>query len=398
MDQLMANNISRTFFLAFLGVAAGCSAGVKGDEGVKNAATQAQAIAQKSFTEFKILSELAVPPGEKTSSIIVELVEGTCYRIIAVRAPGSAPEDIKISFKHSEQVVETGSDFLELSASDGEKRKQRVVWGLCVWPSLVGKLEVFNNLSATGGYVLILSAPAEKLGWKGGRDVRLYLKGTGKVDLKEMEKKEVEPALKDILSKDHMNIAPPLQGKKPIFHDIVSANETAWQVAFRAEPMTCYHLLLASPNCILKYKIVEKNGDKTLYDDGAPPEVGRNGWIHDFCLDAKAGGTDSLLQVKMKMTSDEYEHFWFAVALYGYETTAKAAKKIKLKTSGQRRKAESKVKKCDTERGKCDKGCVKKKGKEKTEDPACKFACLNTFGECTKTIQFEGELPFSTAP
>ena len=391
--------ISLTFlaFLWLLGSAAGCSGGIKGEEGVKSAATQAQAIAKKSYSEFKLISELSVPPGGEPPSLTIDLLEGTCYRIIAVRAPGSASEAISISFKHSEQVVETGSDFLELSSQDGEARKQRVVWGLCVWPNLVGKLEIFNDLSSTGGYLMVVSAQAKNLGWKAGRDVRLYLKGTGKVDLKEMEKKEVEPFLKSILSKDHMNIPQPLQGKKPIFYDIVSTNEGAWEYAFRAEPKTCYHLLLASPNCILQYQIVEKDGQKPMYDNGAPPEVGRNGWIHDFCLDVKASGVESLLKVKMKIISDDYEHFWFAVALYGYEATAKEAKKIKLKAKGQRKKVEAKVKKCDTARAACDKGCVKKKGKEKTEDSGCKYACLKKFGECTSAIQFESEMPFASA-
>ncbi|MFH1435995.1 MAG: hypothetical protein ABIJ56_09795, partial [Pseudomonadota bacterium] len=303
-------------------------------------------------------------------------------------------DDVNVSFKHSEQVVETGSDFMEITAKDGDQRKRRVVWGLCVWESLAGDLQIYSNLNASGGHILILSGKAEKLGWKAGRDVRLYLKATGAVDLKEEERKLVEPKLNDILSKDHMNVPQPLQGKAPIFHEIASSNAQTWNVNFTTGPKTCYHLLIASLNCATKYTLTDPQSKKIVYDDGAPADVGRNGWVQDFCLDSKHTAGENTLTVKFKHLSEEYEFCWFAVAVYGYPATPNEIKKTNMRRQNERKKAEAKSKKCESDKAKCGKNCVKKTGKEKVEDSNCKVTCLAEYADCTLQIPFEGEIPF----
>jgi hypothetical protein len=373
-----------------------CSAGIKGEEGVKTAAKEAQDIANQSYKRFKMLSEHPIQPGEDALPIPLLLEEGLCYRIIAVRIGGASSEEVSVTFQHSEQVIEMGTDFHELTAKDGELRNKRVIWGFCVWPSLVGELKVFNNLSSSGGYVLILAAKADDLSWKDGKDVKLYLKGTGTVDMVELEKKEVEPKLRNILSKDHMNVPPQLEGKAPVFYEIINSEEPGWETTFPTQPLTCYHFILASLNCITQYKILAAGSDKVLYEDGAPDDVGRTGWIHDFCLDAKHPAGDGTIQVKLKMISEEYDQYWFAAAIYGYEADKKEIKKLKQRVLAERKKVEALVKGCEKSRSKCEKGCVKKEGKEKVEDKDCKVQCLHGYAECTTDIQFEGELTYST--
>lgn len=367
-----------------------CSAGLKNEDALKNAADEAQSIAGDSYESYKVLTELAVSAGEGSPSLKITLEEGLCYRIIAVRSGGASSEEVKISFSHSKQVVEEGADFYELSSKNGDLRNKRVIWGFCVWPALVGELEIYNNLALSGGYILVISAKAETLSWKDGKDVRLFLKGTGTIDLKEMEKKEIEPKLRNILSKDHMNVPPPLEGKAPIFYEIISTSEPSWEYTLTTQPMTCYHFLLASLNCITQYKIVNVESDKVIYDDGAPDDVGRSGWIHDFCLDHKHKTMESSIQVNLKMASDEFEHYWFALAIYGYGAEKKEIKTLKLQKSKERKKINANVKKCEAGRSRCNKGCIKKKGK--IEDQTCKYKCLKQYTECTETIQFEGEM------
>jgi hypothetical protein len=378
---------------ACLALLQACSGAVSGEEALKSAGDAARALAGKSYGKFKLLSENPVPAGKDAEPIPLVLEEGLCYRVIAVRAGSASSEEINVSFQHSEQVVEQGSDFYELTAKDGELRNKRVVWGFCVWPSLIGKLKIFSNLGPSGGYVAVLSAKAEDLSWKDGKDVKLYLKGTGNVDLKEMEKKEVEPMLRAILSKDHMNVPAALQGKAPIFYEIISTTEPQWDYKLATEPGTCYHLLLASMNCITQYKILEPGSDKVVYDDGAPDDVGRSGWIHDFCLDEKHAAAENDLNVKLKMTTDEYEHYWFAVAIYGYAAEKKEIKKVNAGVQASRKKIGAKAAQCGSSRDKCNKGCVKKEGKEKVEDEGCKFKCLKSYADCTSAIVFEGEIP-----
>jgi len=373
-----------------------CSAGVKGEEGVRTAAKEAQDIAKQSYKRFKILSEHPFQAGGDALPISLQLEEGLCYRIIGVRMGGASSEEVSITFQHSAQVIEMGTDFHELTAKDGELRNKRVIWGFCVWPTLVGELKVFNNLSASGGYVLILSAKADELSWKDGKDVKLYLKGTGTVDMVELEKKEVEPKLRNILSKDHMNVPPQLEGKAPVFYEIISSKEPSWEYAFPMQPLTCYHFILASLNCITQYKIVGAGSGKVLYDDGAPDDVGRTGWIHDFCLDAKHQAGEGTIQVKLKMISEEYDQYWFAAAIYGYEASKKEIQKVKQRVQSERNKVEALVKKCEKSRSKCEKGCVKKEGKDKVEDKSCKVQCLHDYAECTTAVVFEGELTYTT--
>ena len=378
-------------------LASGCGAGISGEGGTVNAAAAAQSLYEAKYPSFKVLSQHNIPVSDDFDPIKIALEVGNCYRIIAVGSTGSHPDDVYVSFKHSEQVVETGSDFLELTAEDGDQRKRRVVWGLCAWEALAGDLQIFSNLNASGGHILILTGKAEKLGWKAGRDVRLYLKATGGVDLKEEERKMVEPKLNDILSKDHMNVPPPLQGKAPIFHEIASSNEQTWNMNFTTGPKTCYHLLLASLNCATKYSIIDPQTKKAVYDDGAPPDVGRNGWIQDFCLDSKHKAGENTLTVKFKHLSEEYEFCWFAVAIYGYSATPIEIKKTNMRRQNERKKAAAKAKKCESDKAKCSKKCVKNKGKEKIEDSSCKVKCLADYADCTLQIPFEGEIPFMIA-
>jgi hypothetical protein len=372
-----------------------CSAGIKGEEGLQTAADEARDIAGQSYKRFKILSEHPIQPGEDALPIPILLEEGQCYRIVAVRIGGASSEEVSITFQHSKQVIEMGTDFLELTAEDGELRNKRVVWGFCVWPSLVGELKVFNNLSGSGGYLLVIAAKAGDLSWKDGKDVKLYLKGTGTVDMVELERKEVEPKLRNILSKDHMNVPPPLEGKAPIFYEIINLQEPGWEKTFPTQPLTCYHFILVSLNCITQYKITAAGSGKILHDDGAPDDVGRTGWIQDFCLDAKHQAGEGTIQVKLKMISEEYDQYWFAAAIYGYEASKKEVQKLNQRVVGERKKVEAIVKKCEKSRSKCEKGCVKKEGKEKIEDKNCKVQCLHEYAGCTTDVVFEGELTYT---
>ncbi|MBW2262591.1 MAG: hypothetical protein JRG91_11510, partial [Deltaproteobacteria bacterium] len=153
------------------------------DQTVLDAGAEARTLAQSALGGFELVQEQPVAIGEKTKPMKMKLKAGSCYRIVALRAESPDPDQVRLTFSHSDQVVETDVDFIELTHKDGELRRQRVVWGVCVWPVLEGELTVYHNLSETGGHMLLLKADAQQLSWKAGKDVRLYLQSTGAVDL-----------------------------------------------------------------------------------------------------------------------------------------------------------------------------------------------------------------------
>jgi len=396
-DAMKRFMIFTLILFAFAFAFESCSSTSK-SKGVRDATTLAREIIDKSFSQYKVLIWKEVSVDEKSPSITVNLEEGFCYRIVAVRAGGFGSDEITLGFKHSEQVVETGTDFIDFSAGDGEKRKERVIWGFCVWPNLVGKLEIFNNLSSTGGCIVVLSARAEKIGWKGGKDIKLYLMGNKKINLEQIEKLDVEPALKHILSKDHMNLPSQIQGKKPIFYDIVGVTGSEWDYSFDISSLNCYHMLLVSPNCTIKFKIVDADSKTNLRDDGAPEGVGRNGWASDFCFGSNISTGKANIGVSMKMVSDKYERCWFAFAIYGYEASPSEIKKVQNKDNYERKKAAGQIKKCEISKASCEKGCKKGKGKkDNLSDPSCNLKCHEHFVKCAKGIRFPGEFPLQIA-
>lgn len=362
---------------------------------IKNAGDEARKIARTKFSKFEIAGEFPIYMSEASSPITIQLKEAHCYRIIAIRASASYPSPVELNFKHSRQIVEKESDFWELSKNDGDLRKKRVIWGFCIWPALKGKLKIFTNLNESGGYLTVVVSPAKKLSWKDGRDIKLYLKGMGLINLEEAEKKELEPRFKKILSIDHMNVPKPLEGKAPVSHKIVHTDKPLWEFTFTAKPAHCYHLLLASVNCAMKYEIVNPKTGKKIYHDGAPEDVGRRGWRQDFCMEKKIEETTSVLKVQLKMITDEYEHYWFAFALYEYKARTADIVKTNLRALHERNKVKTKVNKCISKRNKCTRGCIKKRGKKKVEDPMCNHSCLKHYAQCTSKIEFEGELPAS---
>ena len=213
---------TRTLLCALVMIVWACSAAVIVEQTVLDAGAEARQLAQSALGGFEIVKEQPVPIGEKTRPLKAKLETGSCYRIIALRAQSQDPEHVSLSFSHSEQVVETDVDFIELTRKDGEKRRQRVVWGVCVWPLLEGELTVYHNLAETGGYMLLLRAEAQQLSWKEGKDVRLYLQGTGMVDLEAQEKQEASARLETIFSEHHSMLPPMLFESYPTYSDTIS--------------------------------------------------------------------------------------------------------------------------------------------------------------------------------
>jgi len=223
--------------------------------------------------------------------------------------------------------------------------------------------------------------------------VKLFLKGSGVIDLHAMEKKDAEPRLKDILSMDHMSLSGELATKAPAFHIVESTSQPSWQHGFTFEPATCYHLTVASLNCAVKYSVTGVKDGKTLHDDGAPDDVGRSGWMQDFCLDGKLGASDSTIEVRLKMVNEDFENCWFAVALYAWAPAPGEAKGINARAASERKQTGAQARSCDAKRTKCAKTCGKK-GKKKTGDGACLYSCTKEYASCTSKIVFEGEMAF----
>ncbi len=368
------------------------SCGPKLGDALRTASTEAHRMADEQYGAFKLLSEHAVEPGEEGARFDVLLEEEHCYRFVAVGADPTAGEDVGLSFKHAEQVVETGTDFLDLTAGDGDLRHVRVVWGVCVWPALAGQLTVFPDLGPQGGVVLVLFAAVGKLSFKDGKDVRSYLKSTGGVDVAALEREEVTPIIQAVFDADASRLPAEAGTTTTLIHEVSSTTEGVWQGQLAIEKGTCYHLLFTSPNCILKYKVTGEKGAKDLTDDGAPDEVGRYGWSHDFCPAKKEEGQGASVVVKLQMLSDDYDQCWFGVHLAGWQAKPKQAAKVEKAKQAARAKVAKQVTKCKEARKKCEKGCTVKKDGKKVTDVNCNHGCFGMFAKCTSAIAFEGEL------
>lgn len=335
---------------------AGC--GAKGEGPLRDAADEALDLAQDRYAPFKLNSEHLVEAGTE-DAVKVMLEQEHCYRFIAVTA-SAGEEDVSLSFKHSEQVVEMGTDFLDMSGEDEAARKRKVVWGLCVWPALAGELSVYSSVQESGGAIVVLEAPVKKLGWKDGKDVRSWLKAQGDVDVEALEREDVTPVLEELMDEDASSMPQDAQHRMPLVKTIVGTTDHTWQDSFEHERGFCYHLLVKSPNCILKYEVTGEKLKKPITDDGAPQDVGRYGWSHDFCPPKKVKDQQATLAVQMQMLGDEYDRCWMGVSVHGWDASKKEAIKINKSTKAAQKKIKGKVNKCHARRKKCEKGCVVK--------------------------------------
>lgn len=364
-----------------------CSVAVITDQAVLDAGTRARELAQTALGGFEVVKELPVAPGEKTRPMKARLEAGSCYRIVAQRAESPDPDQVTLTFSHSEQIVETDVDFIELTRNDGELRRQRVVWGVCVWPLLEGELTVYHNLSETGGHMLLLRAEAQNLSWKAGKDVRLYLEGTGAVDLEQQEQQEAEARLEKIFSEHHSMLPPLLFESYPAYSDTIGTTQRGWSQTVSLAPKTCYHLFLASLNCRMEYEVVNAASGAVIHDDATPSGVGRLGWSHDFCPEKKHAGKEARIEVRLTQESDEYDRCWFTTALYDYGATAKEMKKVKAQVKQERKAVQALVDECLSARASCEEEC------EKAGADDYKSECISAFSECSEGIIFEGQQP-----
>jgi hypothetical protein len=372
-------------FATFLVVYA-CAAQITYEPAIQSAGDEARSLATDYFAGFELVAERGVPAGGEFSSTKIKLKEGACYRFLAVRAESDEAETIKLDFSHSDVIVETESDFIELSKKDGALRSQRVVWGTCVWPTLVGELTIYDNLSETGGYILVLKAEASTLSWKAGRDVRMYMAAKGLVDLDGLEQQEAEPKLQEAYAEHHKMLPPILYESYPSYSEVLSTVQTGWKRHFIMKPKTCYHLFVNSLNCRTEYELSNTKTGDVIHDDGAPWGVGRLGWSHDFCPEKKDYDKDAVLKVKFTMDSDEYDKCWFTVAMYEYQADHKEKKQLKAEVAEERTLAQSHVDECAAERLVCESTCG-------DEEHACMSTCSAEFVACADTILFEGQQP-----
>lgn len=377
---------ARAFLNISLVILFACAPQIIYEPDVQSAGDEAHSLAADFFGGFELMSERGVPSDSEPSPTKVKLKEGMCYRIIAVRAPSETDDDIKLNFSHSEVIVETESDFIELSEKDGDLRRQRVVWGTCVWPSLVGELTIYDNLSDTGGYILIMKADASTLSWKAGRDVRMYLAAKGAIDVETLERQDAEPRLMSVYAEHHKMLPPILYESTPSYADIVATVQTGWKHHIIVKPKTCYHLFLASLNCQTEYEFTNTKTGEVIHHDGTPYGVGRLGWSHDFCPEKKDYDKDAVLKVKLAMDSDEYDKCWFTVAFYDYKADAKEKKELKAEVYEERMMAQGHVDECQADRLICESMCD-------DEDHACTSTCSTQFTVCADDILFEGQQP-----
>lgn len=370
-----------TLCLALLG----CSGAVVSEAAVKSAGDDAHTIATQSFGGFKILAEQPVNPGGKSDSFLVTLREGHCYRILGVRAGGPGEEDVELGLRHSSELLEVGTDVFDVTPKDVNHTIYSM-WGTCVWPAFAGEVRIFHNLKETGGYVLVLEARADQLSWKLGEDVKLYLSGTGAIDLEMVEKQDAETRIAQIFAQDQQTLPPELFGKLPFYNDMVGTLKPMWKGSFTVSPDTCYHFFLASINCSPQYEISNMKSGKTINDDGVPGEVHRSGWSHDFCPVKKNYNKDAEIKVQLESRSREYEKCWFGVALYMYELSKKQKKKLLVTTRKERKQALAEVKPCQAELEGCQEAC------QEVEDKSCMEDCASLFDACASNVVFQGEI------
>ena len=378
---------TRTLLYTLVVIAWGCATAVVVDQVVLDAGQEARQLAQSALAGFEIVQEQPVPAGEKTRPLKAKLEVGSCYRIVAQRAESPDPGPVSLSFSHSEQIVETEVDFVELTRKDGELRRQRVVWGVCVWPLLEGELTVYHNLSETGGHVMLLRADAKQLSWKAGKDVRLYLQGMGIVDLEEQEQREAAARLDTIFSEHHSMLPPALFESYPTYSETIGTTKAGWEQSVTMSPKTCYHLFLASLNCRIEYEVVNAATGALIHDDATPSGVGRLGWSHDFCPEKKHAGKQARIRVRLTGETDEYEKCWFTTALYDYGASPKEMKQVKAEVRQERKQVQALVDECVLAKTTCEKEC------ESAGAGEYKSVCVSAFSECTESIRFEGQKP-----
>lgn len=377
---------ARVFLHASVIVMLACSLGVTYEPDVQSAADEAHTLAGEFFAGFALETERGVPSGSEPAPTKVKLKQGMCYRILAVRAPAEETVPIKLNFSHKETIVEMESDFIELSEDDGDLRKQRVVWGTCVWPTLEGELTIYDNMSDTGGYILVMKADARTLNWKAGRDVRMYLVAKGAIDIEALEKQDAEPRLTSVFQEHHNMLPPVLYESYPGYSEIVSTTQTGWSHHLTFKPNTCYHLFIASLNCKTEYEISSPKTGDVVHHDGAPFGVGRLGWGHDFCPEKKQAGKSAVLKVKLGMDADDYDKCWFTVALYDYQADAKEKKQLKAEIKEERTMAQGHVDECMADRIVCESYCDE-------GEQSCLSECALGFQICADDILFEGQYP-----
>jgi hypothetical protein len=313
----------------------------------------------------------------------VTLAAGSCYRFLAVRNAPS--EEVELGFKHSEEVMERGTDYFDLTPEQVEPTRAGI-WGMCVWPAHEGEVTVYHNLAGTGGAILVLEARASGLAWKLGEDVKLYLAGTGAIDLEDVEKEEATGAIVALFQKDQAALPAELEGRSPFYNDILSTREPSWSHSFTTDEGSCYHVFVASANCRLGFGVVNAETGKSIHDDGAPDEAGRHGWGQDFCPPKKQQMKEAKLEVELELEQGDYDKCWFGASLYSYVLTAKQKKQLEVARGKERQRARLALVECRTARKACTKAC---KG---SEDPLCKDSCEGDYSACVDGVDFEGQI------
>jgi hypothetical protein len=361
-----------------------CCGGTTGT--VQGAADEARSLAAETHAEFKVASEHEIPEGTKSSSVPVTIEAEHCYRFIGVRA-GTSTDEVELGLKHPEEMVERGTDVFDITPEDAD-RTSLAVMGMCVWPALAGEVKLFHNLGESGGFLLVVDAKAKKLSWRTGQDVKLYLAGTGAVDLEKVQKELAETQLTDLLTEDREALPAHLAGKHPFFNDMIGTTDKAWSHTFKVKPDLCYHLFVASLNCNVSYTLKNAGTDKTIHDDGVPDSVSRKGWSQDVCPKKKHFDKEASLEVELEMVrTPEFDKCWLGAAIFSYSVSKKQQNKIAKTGKKARNQAGKLLKNCKNARKSCRKAC-----KSSEDVDACRQDCDEVFDSCTEGIVFEGQI------
>jgi hypothetical protein len=353
---------------------------------VQGAGDEARSVAAASHADFGNPSGHEIEPGTKSSSVTVTLQEAHCYRIIGVRA-GASSEPVELGMKHPEEMLERGSDVFDITPEDADHTSLGVL-GMCVWPALAGELQVFHNLGDTGGFLLVVEAKAKKLSWRIGEDVKLYLAGTGAIDLEKVQKELAETQLTDLLTQDRETLPAHLAGKHPFFNDMIGTRNSSWSHTFTLQPDLCYHLFVASLNCNVSYDLEIEETGKKVHDDGVPDSISRKGWSQDVCPKKKHSEKDAMLSVNLEMlASTEFDKCWLGTAIFSYSVGKKQQNKIKKTSKKARNKAQKLLKNCKNAKKSCRKAC-----KSADDIDACRNDCGEVFASCADGIVFEGQI------
>jgi hypothetical protein len=301
---------------------------------------------------------------------------------------GTSSDPVELGINHPEEMIERDTDIFDLTPEDADPANLAVL-GMCVWPALAGELQVFHNFGDTGGFLLVVGAKASKLDWRSGEDIKLYLAGTGAIDLEKVQKEHAETLLTDLLTEDREVLPAHLTGKHPFFNDMVGTRDTAWSHDFTIKPDLCYHLFVASINCNVAYSLKITESGKTVLDDGVPDSISRKGWSQDVCPKKKHFDKEATLSVDLEMVaSPEFDKCWLGTAVFSYSMSKKQQNKLKKTTNKTRKKASKLLKACKSAKKSCRKAC-----KSSDDYDACRDACDEVFDSCTSSIVFEGQVP-----